>query len=213
METANIGTRIVSMAQRARLASRVLRSMSAGQKNTLLLETAAALLARQETIQRENSLDMAAAKERGMTSAMLNRLHLSDAVIQEMVNGLREVAALTDPVGEIEELRRRPSGILVGRMRIPLGVICMIYESRPNVTIDAAALCLKSGNAVILRGGSEALRSNLALAAAFHEVLKRHRIDPDIIQVVPTTDRSAIDVLLEQEESIDKDDDYDLDYN
>ena len=203
METANIGTRIVSMAQRARLASRVLRSMSAGQKNTLLLETAAALLARQETIQRENSLDMAAAKERGMTSAMLNRLHLSDAVIQEMVNGLREVAALTDPVGEIEELRRRPSGILVGRMRIPLGVICMIYESRPNVTIDAAALCLKSGNAVILRGGSEALRSNLALAAAFHEVLKRHRIDPDIIQVVPTTDRSAIDVLLEQEESID----------
>ena len=100
-------------------------------------------------------------------------------------------------------MRRRPSGILVGRMRIPLGVICMIYESRPNVTIDAAALCLKSGNAVILRGGSEALRSNLALAAAFHEVLKRHRIDPDIIQVVPITDRSAIDVLLQQEESID----------
>lgn len=203
METAEISTQIVNMAQRARQASRTLRSMGAGLKNTLLLETAETLLARQELIQQENSRDVAAATERGMGSAMLNRLHLSDAVIQEMVTGLREVAALTDPVGEIEDLRRRPSGVYVGRMRIPLGVICMIYESRPNVTIDAAALCLKSGNAVILRGGSEALRSNLALAAVFHEVLKRHRINPDIIQVVPTTDRSAIDVLLQQEESID----------
>ena len=203
METAEIGTQIVSMAQGARRASRVLRSMSTELKNTLLLDTAEALLARKDQIQQENSLDMAAAEARGMTSAMLNRLQLSDAVMQEMVTGLHEVAALTDPVGEIEDLRRRPSGILVGRMRIPLGVICMIYESRPNVTIDAAALCLKSGNAVILRGGSEALRSNLALAAVFHEVLQRHRIDPDIIQVVPTADRSAIVVLLQQEESID----------
>lgn len=203
MKTADISTQIISMAQRTKQASRVLRSMSAELKNTLLLETAEALLAGREMIQQENNLDMAAAQERGMGSAMLSRLHLSDAVIQEMVTGLREVAALSDPVGEIEDLRRRPSGILVGRMRIPLGVICMIYESRPNVTIDAAALCLKSGNAVILRGGSEALRSNLALAAVFHEVLKRHRINPDIIQVVPTTDRSAIDVLLQQEESID----------
>ncbi|MDO5673661.1 MAG: glutamate-5-semialdehyde dehydrogenase [bacterium] len=203
MKTADISTQIISMAQRTKQASRVLRSMSAELKNTLLLETAEALLAGREMIQQENNLDMAAAQERGMGSAMLSRLHLSDAVIQEMVTGLREVATLSDPVGEIENLRRRPSGILVGRMRIPLGVICMIYESRPNVTIDAAALCLKSGNAVILRGGSEALRSNLALAAVFHEVLKRHRINPDIIQVVPTTDRSAIDVLLQQEESID----------
>lgn len=203
MKTADISTQIISMAQRTKQASRVLRSMSAELKNTLLLETAEALLAGREMIQQENNLDMAAAQERGMGSAMLSRLHLSDAVIQEMVTGLREVAALSDPVGEIEDLRRRPSGILVGRMRIPLGVICMIYESRPNVTIDAAALCLKSGNAVILRGGSEALRSNLALAAVFHEVLKRHRINPDIIQVVPTTDRNAIDVLLQQEESID----------
>ena len=203
METANIGTRIVSMAQRARLASRVLRSMSAGQKNTLLLETAAALLARQETIQRENSLDMAAAKERGMTSAMLNRLHLSDAVIQEMVNGLREVAALTDPVGEIEELRRRPSGILVGRMRIPLGVICMIYESRPNVTIDAAALCLKSGNAVILRGGSEAIHSNTAIAAALRRAIGNAGLDPAVLTLVTDLRREAMLELLQLTDIVD----------
>lgn len=203
MEMANISAQITSMAQKAKHASRVLRAMGTETKNTLLLETAETLLAKQAWIQQENNADLAAAEAKGMGSAMLNRLHLSDAVIQEMVNGLREVAALVDPIGEVAELHRRPSGILVGRMRIPLGVICMIYESRPNVTIDAAALCLKSGNAVILRGGSEALRSNLALATVFHEVLQRHHINPDIIQVVPTVDRAAIDVLLEQEETID----------
>ena len=203
MATNALSTQIVDMAQKARQASRVLRAMGAEIKNTLLLETAETLLAKKAFIQQENSADMAAAEEKGMAAAMLSRLHLSDAVIQEMVIGLRAVAAFPDPVGEVEQLQRRPSGILVGRMRIPLGVICMIYESRPNVTIDAAALCLKSGNAVILRGGSEALRSNLALATIFHEVLKRHHINADIIQVVPTTDRSAIDTLLEQEESID----------
>ncbi|MGI6638118.1 MAG: glutamate-5-semialdehyde dehydrogenase [Desulfobulbus sp.] len=203
MEKLETDALVVAMAQKAKKASRLLRSMGTDIKNSILLDTAEALLDKQALIQEENSKDMDAARAKGMGIAMLNRLHLSDAVIQEMATGLREVAALADPVGEVEELRRRPSGIQVGRMRIPLGVILMIYESRPNVTIDAAALCLKSGNAVILRGGSEALHSNLALAAIFHEVLRRHQSDVDVIQVVPTVERSAIEVLLNQEDCID----------
>ena len=203
MEMAEHCVQIVEMARRAKKASRLLRAMDTATKNRILLETAETLLAQRRRIDEANGADMAAARAAGMQDAMLDRLCLSDAVIEEMATGLREVAALEDPVGEIEELRRRPSGIQVGRMRIPLGVVCMIYESRPNVTIDAAALCLKSGNAVILRGGSEALRSNLALAQIFHEVLQRHRISADLVQVVPTADRSAIDVLLRQEEYID----------
>lgn len=203
MEMMEYSTRIVEMARRAKEASRLLRAMDTATKNSILLETAETLLVRRERIEEANGADMAAARAAGMAEAMLARLHLTDAVLQEMLAGLREVAALEDPVGAIEDLRRRPSGIQVGRMRIPLGVVCMIYESRPNVTIDAAALCLKSGNAVILRGGSEALRSNLALAEVFHEVLQRHRIDTDIIQMVPTSERGAIDVLLAQEAFID----------
>jgi glutamate-5-semialdehyde dehydrogenase len=120
-----------------------------------------------------------------------------------MVQGLREVAALDDPVGEISEMRRRPSGIMVGRMRVPLGVILMIYEARPNVTIDSAALCLKAGNAVILRGGSEAIHSNLALAKVLREALAKHGVDPAVAQVLDFTDREGIDVLLKQEAHID----------
>jgi len=155
---------IVDMAVKAKKASRTLSSLPTAVKNKILLQTADQLLQERAFIQRENEKDLAAGKEKGLSTAMLDRLALSDKVIESMVTGLREVAALPDPVGEVANMKQLPSGITVGRMRIPLGVIGMIYESRPNVTIDAAALCLKAGNAVLLRGGSEAIHSNLALA-------------------------------------------------
>jgi glutamate-5-semialdehyde dehydrogenase len=134
---------------------------------------------------------------------MLDRLALTDKVIDSMVAGLQEVAALPDPVGEVDEMIRRPNGLMVGRMRIPLGVIGMIYESRPNVTVDAAALCLKAGNAVILRGGSEAIHSNLALAKVLQDALASENIDPAAVQVIPVADREAVNVLLSLEDYID----------
>lgn len=198
-----IADRMRAMARQAKSAATVLRALGGGTKNAVLRELAALLREKQAQIQQENALDLEAGARKGLSQAMLARLELSDRVMAEMVQGLHEVADMADPLGEIGDMQRRPSGILVGRMRVPLGVILMIYESRPNVTIDSAALCLKSGNAVILRGGSEALRSNLALAAVFHEALSRHQLDPDLVQVVPTTERSAIDALLEQEDCID----------
>jgi glutamate-5-semialdehyde dehydrogenase len=134
---------------------------------------------------------------------MLDRLELSDKVFESMVDGVQEVIGLPDPIGRISDMSRRPSGITVGRMRIPLGVVAMIYESRPNVTIDAAVLCLKAGNGVILRGGSEALHSNIALAAILQKALRANKINPEGVQVVDTTDRQAIEYLLQQEEYID----------
>jgi len=203
MEREQIEKVILEMVIKAKAAARSIGAMPASQKNRVLLDTAEALVAQQELILSENAKDMADAEKKGVASAMLSRLQLTEKVIGEMVQGLREVAALEDPVGEVSEMRRRPSGITVGRMRIPLGVICMIYESRPNVTIDSAALCLKAGNAVILRGGSEALRSNLVLAKVLQEVLAKHRVDPASIQVLSFTDREGIDCLLQHEEYID----------
>ncbi len=194
---------IVDMAKQARSASRRLASLSTSVKNRILLKTADALLEKQQLLASENEKDLAAGRDKGLSAAMLDRLELSDGVIRSMVQGLREVAALPDPVGEVEAMKRRPSGILVGRMRVPLGVVGMIYESRPNVTIDAAALCLKSGNGVILRGGSEAIHSNLALAGILQDVLASEDVDPAVVQVVPTVDRQAVTVLLAQEEYID----------
>ncbi|MBE0605149.1 MAG: glutamate-5-semialdehyde dehydrogenase, partial [Deltaproteobacteria bacterium] len=140
---------------------------------------------------------------RGLSGAMIDRLRLTDKVIAQMADGIDEVAALPDPLGGIERLSPRPNGLLVGRMRIPLGVIAIIYESRPNVTADAAALCVKSGNAVILRGGSEAIRSNVAIAAVLREALAEAGLPDDAVSLVPRTDRAAIDVLLTKEEYID----------
>jgi glutamate-5-semialdehyde dehydrogenase len=134
---------------------------------------------------------------------MLDRLALSDKVVDSMVAGLHEVIALPDPVGEVDDMIRRPNGLMVGRMRIPLGVIGMIYESRPNVTVDAAALCLKAGNAVILRGGSEAIHSNLALASVLQDALAAEKINPAAIQVIPVADREAVNILLSLEDHID----------
>ena len=194
---------ITSMAAAAKEAARELASLSTEGKNTLLTKMAAALVEQKEYIQAENQKDLIAGREKGLSAAMLDRLELSDKVMQSMVTGLQEVAALPDPVGEISGMARRPSGIVVGRMRIPLGVIGMIYESRPNVTVDAAALCLKAGNGIILRGGSEAIHSNLALAKVLQEVLAAAEINPAGLQVIPVTDREAVNALLGLEEYID----------
>jgi glutamate-5-semialdehyde dehydrogenase len=161
------------------------------------------LLSHKEYIRQENEKDLLAGREKGLSSAMLDRLTLSDKVIDSMVDGLHEIIALPDPVGEISDMNKRPSGITVGRMRIPLGVIGMIYESRPNVTVDAAALCLKAGNAVVLRGGSEAIHSNLALAKILQDALTADGIAVAAVQVIPMTDREAVNVMLSLEEEID----------
>lgn len=203
MERAEMETLVMEMVTKAKAASRSIAAMPTALKNTILLEVGEALLAQQTAIIAENGKDMAAGEGKGLSSAMLNRLQITEKGIRDMVQGLREVAALEDPVGEVEEMRQRPTGITVGRMRVPLGVILMIYEARPNVTIDAAALCLKAGNAVILRGGSEAIHSNLILAKVLQGVLAKHGVDPAIVQVLSFTDREGVDILLEQEEYID----------
>ncbi len=194
---------IQDMAKGAKKAARTLVSLSANAKNDVLLHMAASIDAKRAFIQSENQKDLLAGKEKGLSPAMLDRLELSDAVIDSMMNGLREITALGDPVGEIENMVKRPNGLMVGRMRIPLGVIGMIYESRPNVTVDAAALCLKAGNAIMLRGGSEAIHSNMALASVLQEALSSQGVDSDAIQVIPVTDREAVNIMLAQEEYLD----------
>jgi len=194
---------ITNMAVESKQAARQVANLSTEVKNRLLLKMADGLVAQKAYIAKENDKDLVAGREKGLSAAMLDRLALTDKVIQAMVNGLHEVAALPDPVGEVSDMVKRPSGITVGRMRIPLGVVGMIYESRPNVTVDAAALCLKAGNAVFLRGGSEAIHSNLALAKVLRDALASEQISPAAIQVLPMTDREAINILLTLEEQID----------
>ncbi len=194
---------IESLAVAARKAARDVASLSTTSKNNVLLRMAEALQEQKEYIQAENEKDLAKGREKGLSAAMLDRLALSDKVIDSMIVGLQEVVALPDPVGEIDEMAKRPNGLMVGRMRIPLGVIGMIYESRPNVTVDAATLCLKAGNAILLRGGSEAINSNLALAKVLQDALATENINPAAIQVVPITDREAVNVLLSLDEYID----------
>ena len=185
------------------MAAAVLSVLSAADKNRILRAVGAALRENASYLQEENARDVAAAAEKGLPAAMIDRLTLKEATIAAMAAGCDEVAALDDPVGKITSMWRRPNGLLVGRMRIPLGVIGIIYESRPNVTVDAAALCLKSGNAVILRGGSEAINSNRAVAGIITDVLKRGPLPPEAIQLVPMTDREAVYELLQLEEWID----------
>jgi glutamate-5-semialdehyde dehydrogenase len=194
---------IADMAGRARGASREVACLSTSVKNDLLLKTADMIVERKAALQEENQKDLAAAREKGLSDAFIDRLALSDKVINSMADGLREVAALPDPVGEVPGMWIRPNGLQVGRVRIPLGVIGMIYESRPNVTIDAAGLCLKAGNAIILKGGSDAINSNLALAAVIQDALSSMSVTGDAVQVIPTTDRSAVTELLKREEEID----------
>ena len=194
---------VESLAVAAKKAARKLAFESTTRKNNVLLRMAEGLQQEKKFIQAANEKDLIAGRDKGLSAAMLDRLALSDKVVESMIVGLHEVVALPDPVGEVEEMIRRPNGLMVGRMRIPLGVIGMIYESRPNVTVDAAALCLKAGNAVILRGGSEAIHSNLALAKVLQNALTLENINPAAIQVVPIADRQAVNVLLSMEEQID----------
>ena len=203
MSEKNIEQMVVDMATRAKEASRSLAALPTAVKNEILLETAEMLMKECPYIQNENEKDLIAGREKKLSAAMLDRLELGDKGICSMVAGLREVAALPDPVGEVADMKRLPSGITVGRMRIPLGVVGMIYESRPNVTIDAAALCLKAGNGVFLRGGSEAIHSNLALAKIFQVVLESFDVDPAVVQVIPVTDREAVNHMIALEGLLD----------
>ncbi len=194
---------VEEMCKNAREAARRLATASTEAKNRALTRMAEEIEARQQAITRANARDLEAARQAGLSAAMIDRLTLSPAVLASMAQGLREVAALPDPVGEVTGMWRRPNGLLVGRMRIPLGVIGFIYESRPNVTTDAAGLCLKSGNAVVLKGGKEAIHSNLALAEIIRDVLQETGLPPAAVQVVPTTDRAATAALLKLDELVD----------
>jgi len=194
---------VEELCKNAKWAARALSVMSRGQKDKALLNIAQSLESRAGELKEANQKDLEAAREAGLSEAMIDRLTLSDTVIAGMAQGLREVAALPDPVGEVTGMWRRPNGLLVGRQRIPLGVIGFIYESRPNVTVDAAALCLKSGNAVILKGGKEAINSNLALAALIRDCLEAARIPTAAVSVIPTTDRAATGALLKMDELVD----------
>jgi len=199
----NIGTQVLELAKGAKAASYILANISSTVKNAALSKMAEELIRETTTLMTENARDLAYAGEKGLSAAMIDRLTLRKDTIHSMARGLEEVAALPDPVGKVTSMQRRPNGLLVGRMRIPLGVIGIIYESRPNVTVDAAALCLKAGNAVILRGGSEAIHSNLALAGILRRVLKDTGIPEAAIQVIPVTDRKAVHEMLQLEEYID----------
>ena len=192
-----------TLGTQARTAARAISRAETGARNTALNAIADAVLAARETLKSENHKDMESARKHGLDAALLDRLELTDARIDAMAEGLRQVAALPDPVGAISDLDYRPSGIQVGRMRVPLGVIGIIYESRPNVTADAAALCLKAGNACILRGGSEALHSNQAIARCIEQGLEQAGLPATAVQVVATTDRAAVGELLRLEDSVD----------
>ena len=187
----------------AREASRVIGRASTAQKNRALHGAAAALDAARLELVAANELDLAAGRANGLEPAMLERLALTPARIDSMIVGLRQVASLPDPVGAIRDMSYRPSGIQVGKMRVPLGVVGIIYESRPNVTIDAASLCLKSGNATILRGGSEAIHSNRAIAVCIQRGLAEAGLPPAVVQVVEVTDRAAVGALITMPEYVD----------
>ncbi|AKJ69084.1 gamma-glutamyl phosphate reductase [Pandoraea thiooxydans] len=189
--------------RRARGASREMARASTATKNAALLAVAAGIARDKAALQAANARDVARARANGQDPAFIDRLTLSDKAIATMIEGLRQIAALADPIGEISNLKFRPTGIQVGQMRVPLGVIGIIYESRPNVTIDAAALCLKSGNATILRGGSEAIESNTALAALIQQGLAEAGLPADAVQVVGTTDRAAVGALVTMTEYVD----------
>jgi len=201
--TIDIDHYMTTLGRQARAAARETARAGTAQKNAALRAMADAVASRREDIGHANAQDLAAGREKGLDAAMLDRLALTPARIDGMIEGLLQVAALEDPVGAITDLRFRPSGIQVGRMRVPLGVVGIIYESRPNVTCEAASLCLKSGNAVILRGGSEALHSNQALARCIGEGLRAAGITEHAVQVVATPDRAAVGRLITMPEFVD----------
>ena len=198
-----IETTVVNMAKAARAAAAKMAGCGSSRKNAALIAMADKIESEASTIKEANQMDLDRAKEMGLSPAMIDRLAVSDATIQSMAKGLREVAGLNDPVGALGKTWLRPNGLEVAKMRIPIGVIGIIYESRPNVTIDAAGLCLKAGNAVILRGGSEALNSNQTLSRMIGQVLGESGLPETAVQIVPVRDREAVNILLNQEEFID----------
>ena len=199
----SVATEMERMAERAKEASRRLASAPGAAKDAFLAALAGLLDERREAILAANAVDLDKARAAGLDAPRVNRLALTPAILDAMIGACHEVIALPDPVGAIESMHRRPNDLLVGRMRVPLGVICMIYEARPNVTVDAAILCLKAGNAVILKGGSEALASNLALAGLLREALAAAGLPEDAAQLVPTTDRAAVSALCKLDNLID----------
>ena len=199
----DIAAYVGQVAVDARVASREIARSTTSQRNQALLATADKIESSREKIQQANRVDLDLGRKTGLSGAMLDRLELTDSRIELMAQGLREIAELPDPVGEISEVVQRPSGIRVGRMRVPLGVIGIIYESRPSVTAEAGGLCLKSGNAVILRGGSEAFNSNIAIVECLQHGLDNAGLSTDIIQFIESTDRNAIDAMISMEDCVD----------
>ena len=198
-----VAEQIRNIAADARQASFAMARLSTGAKNELLLDMALALVANAPQIVEENRKDLQAGEKNGLSAAMLDRLMLDSARVQGMADAIREVAALPDPVGEVTGMWKRPNDLMVGKMRIPLGVIGIIYESRPNVTSDAAALCLKSGNAVVLRGGSEAIHSNLVIARILQAELAKRNIPAAALSLIPFVEREGVTEMLKQEAFID----------
>ncbi|GBE05357.1 MAG TPA: glutamate-5-semialdehyde dehydrogenase [Nitrospirae bacterium] len=199
----NIRSYVLKKAREAKEGSRAIAKVSSGQKNNALKSMAEALLKKSRELESANKKDISAARKKGLSKAMIDRLTLTKKRINEMAQGLVEIANLPDPVGEITKMRTRPNGMMVGRMRVPLGVIGIIYESRPNVTADATALCLKAGNAVVLRGGSEAVHSNMAIVKILRGVAKSRGIHEGVITFIDNTDRQAIMEMLKLEGLID----------
>lgn len=199
----NIKDYMQKIGQQARAASRAMAKADANTKNLALTTIAQAIIREKSALLAANQLDLDAAKAAGMEAAMLDRLALTEKSIATMAEGLQQIAALNDPIGEITDLKYRPSGIQIGNMRVPLGVIGIIYEARPNVTVDAAGLCIKSGNAAILRGGSEAIHCNQALAKLVHEGLTKAGLPTAAVQVVETTDRAAVGELITMKQYVD----------
>lgn len=203
MNPIDVPVYVADIGRRARIASRETARASSAAKDAALRQAAAAIRGEATALRTANAIDLKAARDAGHDAAFVDRLALTDSVIESMALGLEQIAALPDPVGEMSELRFRPSGIQVGRMRVPLGVIGIVYESRPNVTIDAAGLCIKSGNATILRGGSEAFHSNRALAALVREGLHSAGLPADAVQLIDTTDRAAVGALISNPDAVD----------
>jgi len=199
----SIEEQILAIGKKARVAAVYMAKANTQAKNKALLETAKLIRANKAALSKANEADMAQAKANGLDAALLDRLALSDKAIETMAEGLEQIAQLPDPIGEMTDFKNRPSGIQVGKMRVPLGVIGIIYESRPNVTVDAAGLCIKSGNATILRGGSEAFRCNQALAAIVAQGLEAAGLPADAVQVIDTTDRAAVGTLITMTEYVD----------
>lgn len=194
---------MAAVGQQARSASRSIARATTEDKNAALLAIAEQVQQQRQLLQAANQKDMDQGRANGLDAALLDRLELNDARIDSMIEGLKQVAALPDPIGEMTDFSYRPSGIQIGKMRVPLGVIGIIYESRPNVTIEAASLCLKSGNAAVLRGGSEAINANLALANCIKTGLQQAGLPEHVVQIIDTTDRAAVGAMITMPEAID----------